>query len=79
MTRRVIQICSHARGTTKSYVAALCDDGTVWTIFDEEGEDWLRLPNIPQGDAPAWGSCGESEAKEWIEDDLRAAVDMISN
>lgn len=28
-------------------VIALCDDGTIWTLFGTDG-DWVPLPRIPQ-------------------------------
>jgi hypothetical protein len=29
-------------------IVALCDDGTIWTMFGT-GNEWVPLPKIPQG------------------------------
>lgn len=29
-------------------LVALCDDGSVWTLFDTLKSEWLRVPDIPQ-------------------------------
>ena len=33
-----------AISTTDTVLAALCDDGSLWTF---RGDNWHRLPNIP--------------------------------
>ncbi len=32
----------------KTEVVALCDDGSVWTMFDTLSGEWVPLPKIPQ-------------------------------
>lgn len=53
MTRKIIQIAATPE-TKNSFrtVFALCDDGTVWDIF-ESGDGWELLPPIPQGQLPS--------------------------
>lgn len=43
--RRIIQLAF-----SNPLLAALCDDGTAWTIHDDSGGVWKQLPPIPQGD-----------------------------
>ena len=53
MTRKIIQIAAIPE-TKNSFrtVFALCDDGTVWDIF-ESGDGWELLPPIPQDQPPS--------------------------
>ena len=55
--RKVIQISSSqpAEGDQQA-VIALCDDGTLWSVWWDEGpgwSDWFALPAIPQGNNDA--------------------------
>ncbi|MGF6440272.1 hypothetical protein [Paraburkholderia youngii] len=34
--------------STATQLVALCDDGTIWTMFGTQGE-WVAVPKIPQG------------------------------
>jgi hypothetical protein len=49
--RRIVQIsaCGGSAGT-KPYVAALCNDGSVWAITTgaDKWKEWEQLPGIPQ-------------------------------
>lgn len=36
------------RDSIETEIVALCDDGTMWTLFGTDGE-WVPLPKIPQG------------------------------
>lgn len=45
--RRIIQISTAiTTGENDTYTVALCDDGTVWSLFNER--NWVRLVDIPQ-------------------------------
>mgnify|MGYP000862608435 CR=1 FL=1 len=46
--RKIIQIEQSSGSSPYDYTMALCDDGTVWKIFNGNGERWRRLPDIPQ-------------------------------
>jgi hypothetical protein len=53
MTRKVVQVACGApnnKSGFESFYVALCDDGTVWTLWDSGA--WTQLPDIPQP-APA--------------------------
>jgi hypothetical protein len=41
--RRIIQL-----SFSYPLLAVLCDDGSAWTIHDDSGGIWKRLPPIPQ-------------------------------
>ena len=61
MARRITQItsCGVSNNQTtqcNAFIHALCDDGTVWLIRDNDGE-WLQLPEIP--DAPELSETGQ--------------------
>ena len=32
----------------RTEVVALCDDGTIWSLFDTMEGEWVRVPDIPQ-------------------------------
>lgn len=58
--RKIIQIAfepyENVHGSIDSFLNALCDDGTVWVLHEDNG--WFRryMPPIPQND--------EGESKE---------------
>lgn len=53
MPRKIIQIATTQMENTyttqcNSIIIGLCDDGSVWTITDNNNSFWERLPDIPQ-------------------------------
>ena len=53
MPRKIYQISTcHVENTyqTQSNMATtvLCDDGSVWKLYDNVNPTWQRLPDIPQ-------------------------------
>ena len=68
MTRKIIQITSHSSREVShygesgeevyqfyEYIAALCDDGSLWVIEQNEAgtyweHGWDQLPAIPEGE-----------------------------
>lgn len=53
MARKIIQIAITRMENTcntqcNSIIVGLCDDGSVWTITDNNNSLWERLPDIPQ-------------------------------
>ena len=56
MKRKIIQITScvipGVAGFSKTLVTlhALCDDGTVFRLWDNRPDDWKRVVPIPQDD-----------------------------
>lgn len=68
--RKPIQIAfgltDYAENETTAQLVALCDDGTMWTLFgpDKNGGTWHRLPDIPQEQPksePAWPTLPDLE------------------
>lgn len=60
-TRKIIQItasnamtCEDGYTEYEAMLFALCDDGTVWRLVEDNqssmmNSQWRKLPNIPQG------------------------------
>lgn len=57
--RKIIQIAALRHGelsdrdgkqvmSADTELVALCDDGSVWTLFDTLKSEWVRAPDIPQ-------------------------------
>ncbi len=49
MSRKIIQIAT-TTGTEGGcdFVYALCDDGTLWYLYNQTGATWRDLPDVPQ-------------------------------
>jgi hypothetical protein len=50
--RKIVQIATAAPSAASqevTYIVALCNDGTIWEIFDRTS--WFQLPFIPQPEA----------------------------
>ena len=51
MIRKPIQITAVSMVSGKvqtSYLIALADDGTIWSMANREGGKWARIMDIPQ-------------------------------
>lgn len=61
MTRKIIQITVSAVPDECDTLYALCDDGSLWTLWrgDLKGPKWERMSDIPQDPNPL----GEQEPK----------------
>ncbi len=50
MTRKIIQIAVTAIPEQSDVIYALCDDGSVWSLWlGSDPHEWYRMKDVPEG------------------------------
>ncbi len=63
MPRKIVQITATPGDDvagSADVVYALCNDGSLWELYNEDEGKWSRLPDIPQSQ-PELSTTGETE------------------
>jgi len=48
-TRKIIQIAAVPKTKySLAHIVAVCDDSTVWVMWDDDTVEWVLFPKIPQ-------------------------------